>query len=75
MKHVCRPQTTYNIECTLFDLCNLHCTFCYESICGKRANDFSRNYIKKFPEIFRQYHLPNIKKENKKDILIAACGG
>lgn len=75
MKHVCRPQTTYNIECTLFDLCNLHCTFCYESICGKRTNDFSRDYIKKFPEIFRQYHLPNIKKENKKDILIAVCGG
>ena len=75
MKHTCRPQTTYNIECTLFDLCNLHCTFCYESICGKRTNDFSRDYIKKFPEIFRQHHLPNIKKENKKDILIAVCGG
>lgn len=75
MKHMCRPQTTYNIECTLFDLCNLHCTFCYESICGKRTNDFSRDYIKKFPEIFRQHHLPNIKKENKKDILITVCGG
>ena len=75
MKHVCRPQTTYNIECTLFDLCNLHCTFCYESICGKRTNDFSRDYIKTFPEMFRQHHLPNIKKANKKDILIAVCGG
>lgn len=75
MKHICRPQTTYNIECTLFDLCNLHCTFCYESICGKRANNFSRDYIKKFPEIFKQYHLPNIKESNKKDVLIAVCGG
>ena len=75
MKHTCRPQTTYNIECTLFDLCNLHCTFCYESVCGKRINDFSRYYIKKFPEIFRQQHLPNIKNTNKKEILIAVCGG
>ena len=75
MKHTCRPQTTYNIECTLFDLCNLHCTFCYESVCGKRVNDFSRNYIKKFPEIFKQQHLPNIKNTNKKEILIAVCGG
>ena len=75
MKHTCRPQTTYNIECTLFDLCNLHCTFCYESVCGKRINDFSRYYIKKFPEIFKQQHLPNIKNTNKKEILIAVCGG
>ena len=75
MKYTCRPQTTYNIECTLFDLCNLHCTFCYESVCGKRINDFSRYYIKKFPEIFKQQHLPNIKNTNKKEILIAVCGG
>ena len=76
MKHTCQPQTTYNIECVLFDLCNLHCTFCYESTgCGKRVNKFNKDYIKELPEIFKQYHIPRIKKDNKKDINLSLYGG
>ena len=75
MKFTCQPQRTFNLECVLFDFCNLHCTFCYESVCGKRNNRFDREYLKRFPEVFKEYHIPKIKKDNKKNINISVYGG
>lgn len=65
----------YNIECIMFDLCNMKCKFCFESENGNRTNDIDFDYIRNLPKVLIDEHLSVLEEKGVTDINLSAYGG
>lgn len=72
---VLRNNRDYNIECVLFDKCNMKCDFCLESCNGNRNNDINLQYIYDLPDALAPDFFDVFREKNIKKLNLSMYGG